>query len=160
MQTPARIGENCFFWRGKGTSLHFVHCASKVASQFGPIRASVAHSYYRQIHAATRRRPRWPPAKESWTAANRSPASDDASGIENRGRYKPALIFLSSRGYGMFLYTTTPITLDFGHDLGGVNLMMIGDDKLDLFALLATTKNTQISPANRRGRRCGRLASG
>ena len=66
--------------------------------------------------------------------------TDDANGIENQGAYKPVPFFMSSRGYGMFLHTTTPITLDFGHDFGGVNSMMVGDDELDLFIFLGTPK--------------------
>ena len=54
--------------------------------------------------------------------------------------YKPIPFFMSSRGYGMFMHTTTPITLDFGHDFSGVNSMMIGDDELDLFVFLGTPK--------------------
>ena len=54
--------------------------------------------------------------------------------------YKPVPFFMSSRGYGMFIHTTTPITLDFGHDFSGVNSMMIGDDELDFFVFLGTPK--------------------
>ncbi len=66
--------------------------------------------------------------------------TDDANGIENQGMYKPVPFFMSSRGYGMFIHTTTPITLDFGHDFSGVNSMMIGDDELDLFVFLGTPR--------------------
>ena len=31
--------------------------------------------------------------------------------------YKPMPFFMSSRGYGMFMHTTTPITCDFGNYL-------------------------------------------
>jgi len=66
--------------------------------------------------------------------------TDDANGVENQGVYKPVPFFMSSRGYGMFIHTTTPITLDFGHDFSGVNSMMVGDDELDLFIFLGTPK--------------------
>ncbi len=66
--------------------------------------------------------------------------TDDANGIQNQGEYKPIPFFMSNRGYGMFLHTTTPITLDFGHDFSGVNSMMVGDDELDLFVFLGTPK--------------------
>jgi alpha-D-xyloside xylohydrolase len=66
--------------------------------------------------------------------------TDDANGIENQGMYKPIPFFMSSRGYGMFLHTTSPITLDFGQSFSGVNSMMIGDDELDLFVFLGTPK--------------------
>ena len=67
--------------------------------------------------------------------------TDDANGIENQGQYKPVPFFMSSRGYGMFLHTTTPVTLDFGHDFSGVNSMMVGDDELDLFVFLGHPKD-------------------
>jgi alpha-D-xyloside xylohydrolase len=66
--------------------------------------------------------------------------TDDANGVENQGEYKPIPFFLSSRGYGMFMHTTTPITCDFGHDFSGVDSLMIGDDALDLFVFLGTPK--------------------
>jgi alpha-D-xyloside xylohydrolase len=66
--------------------------------------------------------------------------TDDANGIENQGMYKPVPFFMSSRGYGMFLHTSTPITCDFGNTFAGVNSLMIGDDELDLFVFLGTPK--------------------
>jgi alpha-D-xyloside xylohydrolase len=66
--------------------------------------------------------------------------TDDANGVENQGEYKPIPFFMSNRGYGIFIHTTTPITLDFGHDFSGVNSMMVGDDALDLFVFLGTPK--------------------
>ena len=66
--------------------------------------------------------------------------TDDANGIENQGLYKPIPFFLSSRGYGMFMHTTTPITCDFGNSFSGVNELMIGDDELDLFVFLGSPK--------------------
>jgi len=66
--------------------------------------------------------------------------TDDANGVESPGMYKPIPFFLSSRGYGMFMHTTTPITCDFGRDYAGVNSLMIGDDELDLFIFLGDPK--------------------
>jgi len=66
--------------------------------------------------------------------------TDDANGIENQGMYKPIPFFLSSRGYGMFMHTSTPITCDFGNAFSGVNSLMIGDDELDLFVFLGSPK--------------------
>jgi alpha-D-xyloside xylohydrolase len=67
--------------------------------------------------------------------------TDDANGIENQGIYKPIPFFMSNRGYGMFMHTTTPITCDFGSTFSGVNSLMIGDDELDLFVFLGSPKN-------------------
>ena len=66
--------------------------------------------------------------------------TDDANGIENQGLYKPIPFFMSSRGYGMFMHTTTPVTCDFGNAFSGVNSLMIGDDELDLFVFLGSPK--------------------
>ena len=67
--------------------------------------------------------------------------TDDANGIENQGIYKPIPFFMSNRGYGMFMHTTTPITCDFGSTFSGVNSLMIGDDELDLFVFLGSPKD-------------------
>ncbi len=66
--------------------------------------------------------------------------TDDACGVESGLMYKPVPFFMSNRGYGMFIHTSTPITCDFGHSFSGVNSLMIGDDALDLFVFLGTPK--------------------
>ena len=67
--------------------------------------------------------------------------TDDACGVESQLSYKPVPFFMSSRGYGMFLHTSTPITCDFGNSFSGVNSLMIGDDELDLFVFLGQPKD-------------------
>ncbi|HEX4083470.1 MAG TPA: alpha-xylosidase [Chthoniobacteraceae bacterium] len=57
----------------------------------------------------------------------------DAHGVETREMYKPVPFFISSRGYGMFIHSTTPMTLDFGHDYDGAATLYVGDESLDLF---------------------------
>ena len=64
--------------------------------------------------------------------------TDDANGTESREMYKPIPFFLSSRGYGMFMHTTTPVTCDFGSYFSSINSLMIGDDELDLFVFLGS----------------------
>jgi alpha-D-xyloside xylohydrolase len=66
--------------------------------------------------------------------------TDDANGIENETMYKPIPFFMSSRGYGVFMHTSTPITCDFGKYWSGANSMMIGDEELDLFVFLGNPK--------------------
>jgi alpha-D-xyloside xylohydrolase len=66
--------------------------------------------------------------------------TDDANGIQNQGMYKPIPFFMSSRGYGMFLHTTSPVTCDFGNYFSGINSLMLGDDELDLFVFLGSPK--------------------
>ena len=67
--------------------------------------------------------------------------TDDANGVQNEAMYKPIPFFMSSRGYGMFMHTSSPITCDFGKYFGNVNSMMIGDDNLDLFIFLGDPKD-------------------
>ncbi|MGA2871005.1 MAG: TIM-barrel domain-containing protein, partial [Verrucomicrobiota bacterium] len=67
--------------------------------------------------------------------------TDDANGVENQGMYKPIPFFMSSRGYGMFIHTSTPITCDFGNTFSGINSLMVGDDELDLFVFLGSPKD-------------------
>jgi alpha-D-xyloside xylohydrolase len=83
---------------------------------------------------------------ESFTGLNKRGqklvlCTSDANGIENQGMYKPIPFFMSSRGYGMFMHTSTPVTCDFGNSFSGVNGMMIGDDELDLFVFLGSPKD-------------------
>jgi alpha-D-xyloside xylohydrolase len=66
--------------------------------------------------------------------------ADDANGIQNETMYKPIPFFMSSRGYGMFMHTSSPITCDFGKYYNAVNSMLIGDDALDLFVFLGEPK--------------------
>jgi len=67
--------------------------------------------------------------------------TDDANGVQNETMYKPIPFFMSSRGYGIFIHTSTPITCDFGKYFSGANSLMIGDDVADLFVFLGTPKN-------------------
>lgn len=66
--------------------------------------------------------------------------TDDANGVQNETMYKPIPFFMSSRGYGMFMHTSTPITCDFGKYFNNVTSLMIGDDELDLFVFLGAPK--------------------
>lgn len=67
--------------------------------------------------------------------------TDDANGVETADMYKPIPFFMSSRGYGMFMHTSTPITCDFGNTYGEANQLMIGDEMLDLFVFLGEPKD-------------------
>jgi alpha-D-xyloside xylohydrolase len=64
----------------------------------------------------------------------------DAMGVQNARMYKPIPFFMSSNGYGMFLHTSTPVTLDFGQTFDNSNVMFVGEDALDLFAFLGAPK--------------------
>ncbi len=67
--------------------------------------------------------------------------TDDANGIQNETMYKPIPFFMSNKGYGMFMHTSTPITCDFGKYFSGVNSLMVGDETLDLFVFLGEPKD-------------------
>ncbi|MEX0988550.1 MAG: TIM-barrel domain-containing protein [Bacteroidales bacterium] len=67
--------------------------------------------------------------------------TDDSNGTQNETMYKPVPFFMSSRGYGVFMHTSTPITCDFGKYFSGVSSLMIGDEELDLFMFLGDPKD-------------------
>jgi alpha-D-xyloside xylohydrolase len=82
---------------------------------------------------------------ESYTAFNKRGQkvilwTDDANGVQNETMYKPVPFFISSRGYGIFIHTSTPVTCDFGKYFGGITSLMIGDEDLDLFIFFGKPK--------------------
>jgi len=66
--------------------------------------------------------------------------TDDGNGAQNETMYKPIPFFMSNRGYGVFMHTSSPVTCDFGKYYSGINIMMIGDDELDMFIFLGKPK--------------------
>lgn len=64
----------------------------------------------------------------------------DAMGVQTPLMYKPIPFFMSSNGYGMFLHTSTPVTLDIGHTFDNSNVLYVGEDALDLFIFLGNPK--------------------
>lgn len=64
----------------------------------------------------------------------------DAMGVETPNMYKAIPFFLSSRGYGMFAHTSTPVTCDFGHDYDEANVIYTGDEQIDIFVFIGTPK--------------------
>jgi alpha-D-xyloside xylohydrolase len=66
--------------------------------------------------------------------------TDDANGIENETMYKPIPFYMSNKGYGLFMHTSSPITCDFGKYYTEAAQLMIGDDQLDLFVFLGNPK--------------------
>lgn len=57
----------------------------------------------------------------------------DAQSAASQQMYKPIPFFISSRGYGMFVHTSSPVTMDFGHSQQGCSTVYVGDDVLDIF---------------------------
>jgi len=64
----------------------------------------------------------------------------DPQGPETQGMYKPVPFFMSSRGYGMFMHTSAPVTCDFGNTYVGANKLFMGDETLDLFLFVGQPK--------------------
>ena len=64
----------------------------------------------------------------------------DAMGAQNELMYKPVPVFLSSRGYGMFVHTSAPVTFDFGKTFDSHNAIYTGDENLDIFVFLGNPK--------------------
>lgn len=64
----------------------------------------------------------------------------DAMGVQTPLMYKPIPFFMSSNGYGMFLHTSTPVTLDIGQTFDNSNVLYVGEDALDLFVFLGNPK--------------------
>lgn len=57
----------------------------------------------------------------------------DAHGAQVQDMYKPIPFFISSRGFGAFLHTSTPSTFDFGHSYNEAHTLFTADTALDLF---------------------------
>jgi alpha-D-xyloside xylohydrolase len=64
----------------------------------------------------------------------------DAYGTQTPDMYKPVPFFMSSSGYGMFVHTSFPLTLDLGGSYAEANPIYLGDDVLDLFFFLGSPK--------------------
>ena len=54
--------------------------------------------------------------------------------------YKPVPFFMSSRGYGVFVHTSAPLTLDLGFSYDGAATIFLGDDLLDMFFFFGSPK--------------------
>lgn len=65
----------------------------------------------------------------------------DPQGPETPDMYKPIPFFMSSRGYGMFMHTSAPVTCDFGNTYVGANKLFMGDEMLDLFVFVGQPKD-------------------
>ena len=65
----------------------------------------------------------------------------DPNGVETPGMYKPIPFFMSSKGYGIFMHTSTPVTCDFGNTYGASNALLMGDESMDIFVMLGEPKD-------------------
>ncbi|WP_379342232.1 alpha-xylosidase [Paenibacillus sp. GCM10027629] len=64
----------------------------------------------------------------------------DALSVQTQKMYKPIPFFTSSRGYGMFVHTSTPLTFDFGAAYDDTNTLYTGDEQLDIFLFIGSPK--------------------
>ena len=65
----------------------------------------------------------------------------DAMGAQSRLQYKAVPFFLSSKGFGMFVHTSAPVTFDVGAEFDAHHTIYSGDETLDLFLFLGEPKD-------------------
>jgi alpha-D-xyloside xylohydrolase len=76
----------------------------------------------------------------------------DTQSTASKQMYKPAPFFMSSRGYGMFVHTTSPVTMDFGYTHEGSKTLFVGDDQLDIFFFIGSPKEILTEYTNITGK--------
>ncbi len=64
----------------------------------------------------------------------------DPQGPETADMYKPIPFYISSKGYGMFMHTSAPVTCDFGASHVGTIKLFMMDETADLFLFFGTPK--------------------
>ena len=76
----------------------------------------------------------------------------DTQSTASKQMYKPVPFFMSSRGYGMFVHTTSPVTMDFGFTHDGSKTLFVGDDQLDIFFFIGSPKEILTEYTNITGK--------
>lgn len=66
--------------------------------------------------------------------------STDAQSGLTKEMYKPIPFFISDKGYGMFVHSSSPMTFDFGHTHNSTSTLFIEDERLDIFIFTGTPK--------------------
>lgn len=64
----------------------------------------------------------------------------DPQGPESPDMYKPIPFFFSNLGYGAFIHTAAPLTVDVGQSYIGANKLFMKDEDLDMFLFWGTPK--------------------
>ena len=64
----------------------------------------------------------------------------DPQGPETPDMYKPIPFFFSNKGYGIFMHTSEPVTLDIGQSYIGANKIYMNDENMDFFIFFGTPK--------------------
>lgn len=65
----------------------------------------------------------------------------DPQGPETDQMYKPVPFFMSSKGYGVFMHTSAPVTADFGASYIGTTKLFMADEVMDAFVMLGEPKD-------------------
>jgi alpha-D-xyloside xylohydrolase len=76
----------------------------------------------------------------------------DTQSTASKQMYKPVPFFMSSRGYGMFVHTTSPVIMDFGYTHDGSETLFVGDDQLDIFFFIGSPKEILTEYTNITGK--------
>ena len=64
----------------------------------------------------------------------------DPQGPETPDMYKPIPFFFSNQGYGIFMHTSEPVTLDIGQSYIGANRIYMNDEDMDFFIFFGGPK--------------------
>lgn len=64
----------------------------------------------------------------------------DPQGPETPDMYKPIPFFFSNQGYGIYMHTSEPVTLDIGQSYIGANKIYMNDEDMDFFIFFGTPK--------------------
>ena len=64
----------------------------------------------------------------------------DPQGPETPDMYKPIPFYFSNRGYGVFMHTSAPVTVDFGNSYIGSTRLFMADEVADLFLMIGSPK--------------------
>jgi len=64
----------------------------------------------------------------------------DPQGPETPDMYKPIPFYFSNRGYGVFMHTSAPVTVDFGNSYIGSTRLFMADEVADLFVMIGSPK--------------------
>ncbi|GAA4272898.1 TIM-barrel domain-containing protein [Aquimarina gracilis] len=66
--------------------------------------------------------------------------TSDVQSASTREMYKPIPLFISNKGYGVFVHSSAPMTFDFGHTYDSASTLYIEDELLDVFIFIGTPK--------------------
>lgn len=64
----------------------------------------------------------------------------DPQGPESPDMYKPIPFFFSNQGYGIFMHTSEPVTMDIGQSYIGANKIFMNDEDMDFFIFFGSPK--------------------